>query len=71
MAAIFKMTFWYAFSWMEILIRICLTLVHTGPINGSSISSDIGLAPARRQTFNWTDDGYIIDAYMRHSASMR
>ena len=36
----------------------------------SIIGSDIGLAPARRQAVTWTNDGYISDAYMRHSASM-
>ena len=36
----------------------------------SSIGSDNGLAPIRRQAIIWTNDGYITDAYMRHSASM-
>ena len=35
----------------------------------SSIGSDHGLAPTRRQAIIWTDDGGFIDAYMRHSAS--
>ena len=37
----------------------------------SSIGSDNGLAPARRQAIIWSDDGQFTDAYMRHSASMR
>ena len=36
----------------------------------SSIGSDNGLAPARRQAIIWTNDGLFTDAYMRHSASM-
>ena len=36
----------------------------------SSIVSDNGLAPSRRQAIIWSNDGYFADAYMRHSASM-
>ena len=36
----------------------------------SSIGSDNGLAPPRRQAIIWTNDGKFTDAYMRHSASM-
>ena len=36
----------------------------------SSIGSDNGLAPARRQAIIWSNDGLFTDAYMRHSASM-
>ena len=36
----------------------------------SNIGSDNALAPTRRQVNIWTNDGYFIDAYMRHSASM-
>ena len=36
----------------------------------SSIGSDNGLAPARRQAIIWTNDVQITGAYMRHSASM-
>ena len=36
----------------------------------SSIGSDIGLAPSRRQAIIWTNVGWFTDAYMRHSASM-
>ena len=39
-------------------------------INTSSIGSDNGLAPYRRQTIIWTNDGQITDVYMRNSASM-
>ena len=35
----------------------------------SSIGSDNGLAPPRRQAIIWTNDGLFTDAYMRHSAS--
>ena len=38
--------------------------------NYSSIGSDNGLAPTRRQTIIWTIDGYFTVAYMRLSASM-
>ena len=36
----------------------------------SSIRSDNGLAPARRQAIIWTNDGEFTDAFIRHSASM-
>ena len=36
----------------------------------SNIGSDNGLAPSRWQAIIWTNDGYITDPYMRHSASM-
>ena len=35
-----------------------------------SIGSGKGLAPNSRQAIVWTNDGYITDTYMRHSASM-
>ena len=35
-----------------------------------NIGSDNGLAPTRRQAITWTNDGQIIDACMRHTASM-
>ena len=37
----------------------------------SSIGSDNGMAPTRRQAIIGTNDDYFTDAYMRHSASMR
>ena len=38
----------------------------------SSIGSDNGLSPTRRQAIIWTNDGYFTDKYMYilHSASM-
>ena len=36
----------------------------------SSIGSDNGLAPTRRQAIIGTNDGQITDTYMRHSALM-
>ena len=36
----------------------------------SSIGSDNGLVPTRPQAIIWTNDGYITDAVMHHSASM-
>ena len=36
----------------------------------SSIRSDNGLVPTRRQAIIWTNLGLFTDAYMRHSASM-
>ena len=36
----------------------------------SSIGSDDGLAPTRRQVIIWINDGKFTDAYMRHSTSM-
>ena len=36
----------------------------------SSIGLDCGLAPTRRQAMIRTNDGYINDASVRHSASM-
>ena len=44
-----------------------LKFVPKGSINNIP---DDGLAPTRRQAIIWTDDGYITDAYMRHSASV-
>ena len=34
------------------------------------IGLDNGLAPPRRQAIVWTNDGYISDTYMGHSASI-
>ena len=36
----------------------------------SSIGSDNGLAPTRRQAIIWTNTGFFTGAYMRHSASV-
>ena len=56
-----------------ISIKISLKFVLKVQINNkknSSIGSDSGLAPTRRQAIIWTNDGPFTDAYMRHSASM-
>ena len=51
--------------------EISLKFVPKGPNwQYSSIGLDNGLAPSRRQAIIWTNDVYISDAYMRHSASM-
>ena len=42
----------------------------TAQLKYSSIDSDYGLAPTRRQTIIWTNVGNITDAYMRDSASV-
>ena len=71
MAAIFQTTFWNGFSWMNIYrisIKISLKFVPRDPTN--NIPADNGLAPTRRQAIIWTNDGWVTDAYMRHSASM-
>ena len=52
----------------RIPIKISLKFVPKG--SNSSIGSDNGLAPARRQAVIWTNDGRFTDAYMGHSASM-
>ena len=36
----------------------------------SCIGADNGVAPNKRQAIIWTNDGYFMHAYMRHSASM-
>ena len=38
--------------------------------SNSSIGLDNGLALSRRQAIIWNNDGYITDAYVRHSASL-
>ena len=53
-----------------IAIKISLKFVPKGPEQYSSICSDNGLAPSRRQAIIWINDGQFSDAYMRHSASM-
>ena len=68
---IFKCILFNENAW--ILIEISLKLVPKGPINntpGSSIGSDNGLAPTRRQAIIWTNDGKVTDACMRHSTPM-
>ena len=57
MAAIFQMTFSNIFSWMkmhELRLRFNWSLSNW---QYSSIGSDNGFAPARRQAIVWTNDG--------------
>ena len=66
---IFKCVFLNEDIWIS--INISLKFVPMGPINNiSSIGSDNGLPPSRRQAIIWTNDDELADAYMRHSASM-
>ena len=67
---IFKCIFLNESIWIS--IEISLKFVPKGPIYNiySSIGSDNGLAPARRQAIIWTNAGLFTDAYMRHSTSM-
>ena len=58
-----------AFSWMK-MFEFRLKFHWSLFLKYSSIGSDNGLAPTRRQAIIWTNDGEITDAYMRHSASM-
>ena len=39
-------------------------------LTNSSIGSVKGLVPTRWQAIIWTNDGYFIYTYMRHSASV-
>ena len=52
------------------ILRISLKFIPKGPTNNSSIGSDSGLAPTRRQAVIWTNDDNFTDAKMRHLASM-
>ena len=73
MADIFQTTFSNAFSWMTMLefrLRFDWSLFPRVHYQYSSIGSDNGLAPIRRQAIIWTNDGCFTNAYMRHSASM-
>ena len=65
---IFKCIFLNEIVFISIIIS--LKFIPNGPISNSSIGSDNGMAPNRRQTIIWTKDDYFTDAYMRHSASM-
>ena len=72
-AAIFQTTFSNAFSWMKMFkfrLRFHWSLCPRVQSTIFHIGSDNVLVPARRQAIIWTNDGYFIDAYMRHSASM-
>ena len=67
MAAVFQ-TFWNAFSWMKMYkfqsrfhwnsLRFVRNWQYT------SIGSDNGLAPSRRQAIIWTSDGLFTDTYI-------
>ena len=50
-----------------ISITVSLKFVPKGPINNSSIGSDNGLAPSRRNAIIWTHDGIV---YRRIYASL-
>ena len=73
MAAIFQTAYSNAFSLIKCInfdwyfTEVCS---QGSSSQYSSIGSDNGLAPARRQAIIWTNDGLFTDAYMRHSASM-
>ena len=56
---IFKCIFLNGNVWIP--IKISLLFVPRGPINN---------IPALVQIIIWNNDGYITDAYMRHSASV-
>ena len=64
---IFKYTFLNKDVWF--LLKILQKFVPKVLIQYSSIGSDNGLVPTRRQAFIW-NDGSLTDAYMRHSASI-
>ena len=57
--ATLQMTFWNAFSWLKIVYEWNFTEVYSQESSQqySSIGSDNGLAPARRQAIIWTNDG--------------
>ena len=63
---IFEWIIWNENAWIS--INISLKFVPRGPIN--NIPTLIQVMAWRRQAIIWTNDGYINDAYMRHSASM-
>ena len=54
----------------EIRLNFTEVCYHGSNLQYSSLGSDNGLAPTRRQAIVWTNAGLITDAYMRHSASM-
>ena len=60
MAAVFQTTYSNTFSWMKMYkfrIRFHLDLFSRVQLKKSSIGSDIGLAPSRRQGIIWTNYG--------------
>ena len=53
-----------------IFVRISLKFVPKGLSNNIlALASEICLALTSGETIIWTSEGYINDAYMRHSAS--
>ena len=74
MADIFQTTFSNFIFLNEnvwIPIKASLKFVPKGPINNIPALVQInGLAPVRRQAIIWTNDGYFIDAYLRHLTLM-
>ena len=60
MDAIFQTTFLNAFSWMKMYeFRFHWSLFLRVQLQYSSIGSDNGLAPVRRQGIIWTSDGLV------------
>ena len=73
MDAIYQTTFSNAFYWMpmhKFPLRFHWSLFPRVKLTISTISSDNGLAPTRRQAIFWTNDGKFTDAHMCHSTSM-
>ena len=73
MDAISQTTFSRAFSSMKIAVfwlNFHWNMFARFNWQQSSIVSDNGLAPIRRQAIIWNNDDKFTDAYMRHSASM-
>ena len=71
MAAISQTTFSSAFSWMKMFkfrLEFHWRLFLRIQIKKSSIDSDNGLEPTRRQAIIWTNADYFTDAYIGHSA---
>ena len=65
---IFKYNFLNEGVWIS--VKISLKFVPNSECMYSSLGSDNGMAPVRLQAVIWTNDGYLIDAYLCHSASM-
>ena len=73
MDAVSQTTLWSAFSSMkmfEFRLKFHWSLFLRANWQSSIIGLDNGLAQSRRQAIIWTNDGQIIVACMRHSASM-
>ena len=73
MAAMIQTIFSNVFFWMKMYkfrLRFQWSLYQGSSLQYSSIGPLNGLTPVRRQANIWTNDGYSIDAYMCHKASM-